>query len=114
MTYSDLMDLDTLVAVKKAAPQVTTVPFDVACWVVRGMADFSRTNKASIDQHGQMYWQSTVKALHEASHFGEDVSLNQVGRALKAMGIDSWRKMDGFHVAWSSAQLDILKRHFKT
>jgi hypothetical protein len=113
MSYSDLMDLETLVLVKRAAPQVTVVPFDVACWVVRGMAEFSAANKASVDQNGQMYWQSTVKALHAAIHVGEEVSLGRVGRALKAMGIDSWRKMDGFHIAWSSAQLEILKKYFK-
>lgn len=110
---TELMDLDTLVSVRKAAAQVTVVPFDLACWVVRGMVAISQAKKASLDQHGAMYWTASIKELHEASHFDVEISLAQVGRTLKAMGIDGWRKTDGFHTAWSSAQLEILKKHFK-
>lgn len=109
----ELLDFDTLVEVKKAAPQVTVVPFDLACWVVRGMVEFSGENKASVDRQGQIYWTTTVKSLHEFCQFDFEVSLNTVGRTLKAMGLESWRKMDGFHIAWSQAQLEILKSHFK-
>lgn len=113
MPYANLLDLDTFVQVKKAAPAVTTVPFDIACFVVRAMDEFARNTRASIDQGGHLYWQTRVKAIHEAGKLGDEISLGQMGRALKAMGLESWRKMDGFHVAWSLEQLDILKRHFK-
>ena len=113
MSRADLLDLDTLVAVKKAAPQVTVVAFDLACWVVRGMNEFSKLNKASIDQNGCLYWQGTVQELHAACHFEFEVSFNQVGRACREMGLESWRKADGYHVAWSSTQLEILKKYFK-
>lgn len=113
MSFSELLDLDTLVKVKKAAPTVTVVPFDIACLVVRTMTEYAKTVKANIDQNSQLYWQVRVKDLHEFGKFDEEISLNSVGRALKAMGLESWRKMDGFHVAWSMAQLDILHKHFK-
>ena len=101
---NELLDLETLVEVKKAAPQVT---------VVRGMAKFSGEIKASVDRQGQTYWTATMKSLHAFCEFDFEVSLNLVGRTLKALGLESWRKMDGFHIAWSQAQLDILQAHFK-
>ncbi len=110
---ADLLDLDTLVQVKKAAPQVTVVPFDLACWVVRGMDAFTKENKGSIDQYGKVYWESKVSLLHPYCHFDCEVSFQKLGRACKGMGLESWRKMDGFHVAWSLEQLDILKKYFK-
>ena len=110
---NELLDLETLVKVRKAAPQVTVVPFDLACWVVRGMAGFSDKNKASVDPQGQIYWTTTVKSLHQFCEFDFEVSLNTVGRTLKSMGLESWRKMDGFHIAWSRVQLEILQAHFK-
>ncbi len=110
---NELLDLETLVKVKRAAPQVTVVPFDLACWVVRGMAKFSEENKGTVDPQGQVYWTTTVKSLHEYCRFDFEVSLNTLGRTLKALGLESWRKMDGFHIAWSWAQFEILRSHFK-
>ncbi len=110
---SDLLDFDTLIAVKKAAPQVTVVPYDLACWVVRGMVEISKLNKASLDQNGNMYWQGTVQEVHTACHFDFEVSFMRVGKACREMGLVSWRRADGYHVAWSSTQLEILKRYFK-
>lgn len=113
MSYSQLLDLDTLVAVKKAAPTVTNVPFDVACHVVRAMAEYTKTTSPHIDQNSQIYWQASVKEVTALVAKGA-YTFPQVGRALKSMGIESWRKMDGFYVAWSLTQLEILQKHFKT
>ena len=110
---NELLDLDTLVKVRKAAPQVTVVPFDLACWVVRGMARFSKENRASVDPQGQIYWTTTVKSLHGFCQIDVEATLGTLGRTLKAMGLESWRKTDGFHIAWSQAQLEILQGHFK-
>lgn len=109
----ELIDWDTLALVKKAAPQVTLVAFDMACCVVRGMMDFGKANKCSMDQFGQKFWQTTVGDLHTYCKFGTEVSINLVGRACHDMGLESWRKTDGFHVAWSETQLSILKKFFK-
>lgn len=113
-TYSSqLLDLDTFVQVKKAAPKVTTVPFNIACYVVRAMAEISKSRTAHIDSSSQLYWQVRVKEIFETGKFGDEVSINHVGRALKALGLESWRKMDGYYAAWSLSQLEILQKHFK-
>lgn len=109
----ELLDLEVLVEMKKAAPRVMVVPFDIASLVVRAMVDYAKDEKGNIDQDGKLYWQLRVKELHETGKLGDLVSLNQLGRTLKALGLESWRKMDGFHVAWSHEQLNILKVHFK-
>ena len=110
---NELLDLETLVKVRKAAPQVTKVPFDLACWAVRGMLKFSQENQATVDPQGQTYWTTTVKSLHGYCQFDFEVILGTLGRTLKALGLESWRKTDGFHIAWSQAQLEILQGHFK-
>jgi hypothetical protein len=104
----ELLDLDTFVAVKKAAPKVTVMPFDVAAVVVEGLDRYASAEQANKDENGHVYWMPTVKDIAGL------VSLTpaQIGRAVKQMGLESWRKMDGYHFAFSSEQLDILKHHF--
>lgn len=110
---NNLLELDVLVEMKKAAPVVTAVPFDVAKAVVGTLDRFAEQNDANTDQYGATYWQTTVKALHKMGPFDPGtISLNIVGRTLRQLGLESWRKADGFHVAWSQKQLDILKRYF--
>lgn len=77
------------------------------------MALFAKDHDPNIDENGHVYWETRVKALYEIGTFGDEVSINHVGRALKAMGLESWRKMDGYHVAFSIVQLEILSKHFK-
>lgn len=113
MALSDLLDLDTFVKVKKASPAVTIIPFDLGCLVVRAMVDYSKTIQPSIDPFSALYWQITLKELTLFVEHPDLISCNQVGRALKAMGLETWRKANGFHVAFSAAQLEILKAYFK-
>lgn len=113
MAYSDLLDLDTLSEIRKAAPKVTNVSFNIARDVTLAMDEHSKKTKANLDREDKMYWQTRIKDLHNDGKFDETITLNQIGRALKAMGMQSWRKNDGFHVAWSSEQLEILKAYFK-
>lgn len=109
----DLLSLDVLVEMKKAAPKVTAVPFDLARVVVSELQVFADSEKPSTDENEVSYWQVRVRDLHTFCMFNEnEISLNLLGRTLKAMGLETWHKMNGSHVAWSQAQLDILKRHF--
>jgi hypothetical protein len=110
---NELMDLDTLFQVRKAAPQLTVVPFDLACWVVRAMEQIGRARAARLDRNRQRYWESTVKEITAGITQAEGVTFSDVGRALRDLGLTTWRQADGSHVAWSQNQLDILKKHFR-
>lgn len=108
-----LIDIDTLYQLKKAAPEVTVVPFDLACWVVRSLDVLSKTLPAHVDQHGVTYWKTTIKDVTEKVTQVSGITPSQVGRSLRRFGLEEWREMDGYHVAWSQTQLEILKKFFK-
>lgn len=112
-TFSELIDFDTLVAVRKQAPQVTAIPFDAARLVVRALDEFSRNNNAHQDADGRKYWQAALKEVHEAGQLREDFAMRSVGTSCREIGLTVWRKMDGFYVAWGEKQLEILKKYFK-
>lgn len=108
-TEITLLDLDTLMAVKKAAPRVTGVSFGQAQECVKALRQLSDATGLLNDGEGHTYWNATLKAVVELN--GLDVKL--VGRACREMGLTLWRKSDGYHVAWSRQQLDILNKFFK-
>jgi hypothetical protein len=111
--YGDLVSLETLVELKKAAPQVTQVPWEAARMVVQGLGDLSPKTTAHQDFNGLKYWNATLKDIHAAGRLPEETGMNVVGKACRSMGLMLWREADGYHVAWSQAQLDILKKYFK-
>jgi len=107
----DLIDLDTLLKVKNAAPVVTQIPFDRAQAVVVAMQLFTKSNASHVDVNGQNYWEATVKQIVDLMEL-EGVSAKSVGSTVRAFGLESWRRVDGFHVAWSLEQLNILMESF--
>lgn len=111
---SDLLDLDTFIALKRAAPNATPIPFDRAQLAVQSLAKFSKSNQPHKDQHGVKYWTAYLKELTGLAglEVGQ-VSSNLFGRAYRRMGLESSRVMDGGLVSWSETQLKILKKYFK-
>lgn len=110
--FSELVSLETLVELKKAAPQVTQVPWDVARMVVQGLRELSVRASAHKDVNGLVYWEATLKDVHAAGRLPEQTSMNLTGKACRSMGLTLWREGDGYHAAWSEAQLSILTRYF--
>lgn len=107
----DLLDFDTLAAVKRAAANVTAVPFGAAKQVVEALKNLGNDYRLSVDDENRRYWVASVKDI--SGLIKDDRITNaDIGRALKSLGLETWRKTDGFHVAWSADQLDILKRYF--
>ncbi len=114
MSYqADLLDLDTLIAMKVSAPKVTQVPFDRAQASVEALVKFSAMNVPYEDFDGQRYWKAFLKELLIVAGFPENVISMHLGRAYRQMGLTSWRELEGYRVAWSETQLMILKKYFK-
>lgn len=111
--YDDLIDLETLMALRKAAPQVTAVPFDTARALVQGLYALSQAQAAHTDADGRQYWSATLKEIHTGAHLNENTSMALVGKACRGMGLVLWRENDGYHAAYSEAQLRILRDRFK-
>ena len=112
MERSDLIDLDTYVALVKASPKATVVPFSAAKMVVLGLDQYAFYNAGHVDADGKVYWIASLKQIADAGKLGQD-SMNQVGKTCRLLGLTCWRMTDGYHVAYSDAQLTILKNKFK-
>jgi hypothetical protein len=110
--FSELVDLETQVLLKKAAPQVMQVPWDTAQMVVRGLQFLSLKQHAHKDAHERVYWEETLKNVSRAGKLPEETSMMLVGKICRSMGLTLWREADGYHAAWSEAQLTILKKYF--
>lgn len=112
MDGQDLIDLDTYVQLRRAAPQVTPVPRDVARLVVYALGEFSLAHKAHEDLNGQIYWQASLQALSEIGRLNECVASKTIGQTCTLMGLPKTHKNDGNYVAWSKSQLEILQKYF--
>lgn len=112
---SELFDARTQMALREAAPQVTSVPWDLARKVVKGLEAHGDKTAAHKDPNGKIYWEASLKEIRDAGEIGDDLAVSNIsiGRACKVMGLTGWRESNGFHVAWSKDQLDILKKYFK-
>lgn len=112
---TELFDPKTQMELRQAAPQVTNVPWDLARKVVKGLEAHGEKTTPHKDPSGKIYWEASLKEIREAGEIGseETLSNNRIGRACKIMGLTGWRETDGYHVAWSKDQLDILKKYFK-
>jgi len=91
---------------------VMQVPWDTARMAVQGLHELSVKASAHKDVNGLMYWETTLKELHAAGRLPEATSMTLVGKACRSMGLTLWREGDGYHAAWSDAQLTILKKYF--
>jgi hypothetical protein len=109
----ELIDLETFIALKRAAPQVTEMPWEAACEVARALDKFSEANEAQADLTGKLYWQASLKELHKAGGLREAFSPQMIGRVCRLAGLTMWREGDGYHAAWSAEQLAIIKDYFK-
>lgn len=106
--FNDLIDLETLVKLRKAAPKVAQMPLEVAKDAVIALVEFSK-NPAHEDLAGNSYWEASLKELLELSTLGGEGAIPAaLGKTYRLMGLLAWRKSDGYHVAWSDAQLRIL------
>ena len=105
-----LLDYRTLAEIQEAAPSVSSVSLEMARLALRVMTLRSEQSAPKTDVRGVRYWQASLKELHALAEMGESLKLKAIGRTVRAMGLEVWRQFDGYHVAWSEAQLEILKR----
>lgn len=108
----DLIDLETQMALRDAAPKVMQVPWDAAQQVVDALHEVAEVATSHRDPNGKVYWETTLKEIAKVGKLPENVNLIMVGRACRQMGLITWRKGDGWHVIFSLKQLRILGDYF--
>jgi hypothetical protein len=110
-TSAELLDVDTWAKLRKAAPKVTVIPFDMAQAAVKALRQYMNVTQAHTDLDGQKYWEGSLRdVLDESSLVATPTAL---GATFRSFGLTLWRETNGYHVAWSSAQFKILKDYFK-
>lgn len=108
----EFLPLSVQAKLQEARPAVTIPSYETAQAVLKAMNMFSAGNKATRDESGKAYWYASIKDL--LSLTGNDVlTCKSVGQACSVFQLGRKRENDGWHVAWSQAQLDILNQYIK-
>lgn len=108
----EFLPLAVQAQLQDAKPRVTIPSYETAQAVLKAMNMFSAGNKATKDESGRVYWYVSIKELLTLSG-NETLTTNQVGRACGIFQLARKRENDGWHVAWSQKQLDILNEFVK-
>jgi hypothetical protein len=111
-TFYDLLDVDTWAQLRKAQPKMTVVPFDAAQAAVRALEQWIGNHSSHTDLEGKHYWSASLKELIDNRGL-TGVLPSALGRVLRQMGLMLWREANGYHVAWSEEQFEILKNRMR-
>lgn len=108
----EFLPLSVQAKLHDAQPAVTIPSYETAVAVVKAMNMFSAGNKSTKDEDGKVYWYASIKDL--LALIGNDtISHKAIGQACSMFQLARKRENDGWHVAWSQAQLDILNQYVK-
>lgn len=108
----EFLPLSVQARLQEVRPAVTIPSYETAQAVLRAMNMFSAGNKATKDEGGKVYWYASIKQL-VALIGNETISHKMIGQACSVFQLGRRRENDGWHVAWSQAQLDILNQYVK-
>lgn len=108
MHANELIELEVLVKIKKAAPQVTETPPREAR-IILAVLDGEAKNFASLqigmdDKPYFEAWLSDVQAYLPAA-----LTPKRAGLLCRAMGLTLYRQNKGMRIAWTQDQIDILR-----
>lgn len=107
-----ILDMATLALLQEEAPKVTVPSYLGYQGVVRSLAMWASMHPANgTDVNGRIYW---IAALHDLQPLiaMQSVTPKQVGNACRNFCLVMKREGDGYCVAWSEKQLDILRKAF--
>ena len=108
----EFLPLSVQAKLHDARPAVTIPSYETAQAVLKAMNMFSAGNKSTKDESGKTYWYASLKDLM-ALIGSETISHKMIGQACSVFQLGRKRENDGWHVAWSQAQLDILNQYVK-
>jgi hypothetical protein len=107
-----LLDLETLARLAKAAPKVVEEYWVVAKKFVEALTNHSTPDREHDGMDGRRYWLVLLAMLAETLPV-EDKTDRRTGQLCRQLGLIMWRRRDGYWVAWNREQLDILRSYFK-
>ena len=110
MAFNDLIDLETLIAVKRAAPQVTETPPREARMIITGLQALETENIAEqrIGMDDKPYFEAWLAEIQV--YLPEALTPKRAGLICRAMGLTLYRRNQGMRIAWTPKQLEILRK----
>lgn len=109
---NELIPLTLQAKLREAQPTVTVPSYETARQVLKAMNMYSAGNQAAKDENGKTYWYASIKDLL-ALVDSQVINNKSIGLACNAFQLARKRENNGWHVAWSQSQLDILNETIK-
>ena len=106
MIYEDFLDFETMQKLRDAAPDVRTVPADVAKLAVKALVQWMESNQPNESFSGDRYWTAQLSDLRA---FMPEVTSHKMGAIYRSCSLPSKRTGSGYQVSWSAEQVVILK-----
>jgi hypothetical protein len=108
MNAKELIDLETLVEIKKVAPQVTETPPKEARLILAVLdGDTSEFSTRHIGMDDRPYFEAWLSDIQE--YLPEALTPKRAGLLCRAMGLTLFRQNKGMRIAWTQPQIDILR-----
>lgn len=107
---NELVEPETFYEVRRAAPQVCVFSVRAALRVIDALVQLSTPENERTGWDFEPYYEAPQK--HLLPFLPEYTSSSQLGAILRALGLGSIRRGEGYCVFWNQAQLQILQRRF--
>ena len=110
MNSKELIDLETLVEIKRAAPQVTETPPREARLILSALeATMVEATESHIGMDDRPYFEAWLSDVQE--YLPEALTPKRTGLLCRAMGLTLFRQNKGMRIAWTQEQISILRKY---
>lgn len=108
-----ILDVSVLAQLQDEAPKVMVPSYEGHKAVVKALAMWSSAHSVSgVDEHNRAYWIASLQELLPLTGMEASMCAKHAGMACRSFCLVMKREGDGYHVAWSQRQLDILRKAF--
>jgi hypothetical protein len=109
---NEILKIETVMALRENAPEVTVPSYDAARAMVKALAMYAAGNASQKDMKGITYWRCALASLMALIDLSA-LSSKMAGDVCRSFQLVMKREHDGYYVAWSQGQLDILSKNIK-
>jgi hypothetical protein len=107
-----ILNLEVLAELERAAPRVTVPSYEAHRAVLKALRMYASTNTPQVDISGLLYWCAALHDILPLTDLQGLLAPKIVGNICRNFKMSMKRENDGFKVAWSQKQLDILAQAF--
>ena len=112
MSSATVIPFETMAKLRAARPTVTIPSYEAVCLVVTAVKMLSAASPAEKDINGMAFWRVALADVTALIN-NPVMTPKMAGSVCRVLQLPMKRENDGYKVAWSQPQLDILKETFK-